>query len=111
MRTVYIAHPLGKGPDREANRASAAKWVAWAAEQGVCPMATWITLSGEWDESDEHRRRGLEMDYAQINRCDEMWLCGSHISPGMGLEAEHAKRISVPVLDMRKSPGSPGNPS
>ena len=107
-KCVYIAHPLGKDPkERELNRVRASKWVAWAGEQGVCPMASWIILSGEWPETDEYRALGLAMDFAQIRRCDEVWLCGSHVSPGMGLEAEYAKKCGIPVVDKRMTEGAP----
>lgn len=96
MRVVYIAHPLGAGEDREQNRQAAAKWVAWAAEQGVAPIATWVTLSSIWDES--RRAEGLAIDCALVRRCDELWLCGPRVSPGMQLEAEAAKRAGVPIL-------------
>lgn len=96
---VYIAHPLGNGPDREQNRANAAKWCAWAALAcGVAPVADWIILSGEWDES--RRELGLECDAALISKCDELWLVGGRISPGMQFEADIARKLAVPVIDM-----------
>lgn len=96
MRVVYIAHPLGSGPDREENRRMAAQWVTWAARKGVAPIATWVTLAGEWDES--MRDEGLAIDCALVRRCDELWLCGPRVSPGMQLEAEAAERAGVPIL-------------
>jgi hypothetical protein len=102
-KVVYIAHPLGAGHDREQNRENAAKWVAWAATvRGVAPVADWIVLSGELTE--EHRKLGLECDFALIARCDELWLVGGRISPGMQLEADFARRVQIPkqvrVYDM-----------
>jgi len=29
MRIVYVAHPLGAGPDRARDITTATKWVAW----------------------------------------------------------------------------------
>jgi hypothetical protein len=107
-KVVYIAHALGAGPDRESNRAKASRWVAWAAEtQGVAPVADWIILSGQWDES--HRdftglRIYLELpasiDVALVARCDEVWLCGGRVSPGMTVEGKEAKRLGKPVFDL-----------
>lgn len=98
-KVVYIAHPLGTGPDREANRARAARWVAWAAfSQGVSPVADWITLSGQVGE--ERRQEGLECDLALVERCDAVWLVGGCVSPGMRAEAEHAAACGVEVVDM-----------
>lgn len=49
MKRVYIAHPLGHGPDREKNLRNAARWVAWAGEMGMSPIAPWIILASIWD--------------------------------------------------------------
>jgi len=94
-KIVYIAHCLGDGPDRAANCARASKWVAWAADQGVAPVCTWIVLAGQWSE--QRREEGLAIDCALIGRCDEVWLCGPRVSPGMNVEASHAKKVGVPV--------------
>lgn len=102
MKHVYIAHPLGKGPEREKNRLYASYWAAWAAEQGFVPVCSWIVISAVWDESDEHRTSGLAIDCEQISRCDELWICGSHVSPGMGVEIEFAKKCNVSVIDKRE---------
>ena len=99
MRVVYIAHPLGHGDDREQNRLRAARWVAWAADQGwVAPVADWIILSGVWDES--KRGLGLMIDIALIQRCDELWLVGGRISPGMEIEADAARRAGKKIRNM-----------
>jgi len=100
MRVIYVAHPLGAGVDREQNRRNAAKWCAWVAELGHAPVADWIILSGEWHESPENRERWLSIDRALIYRCDEVWLVGGRISPGMRYEAEAARLIGKPVYDL-----------
>jgi hypothetical protein len=94
---VYVAHPLGSGPDREANRKAAAGYCAKIAELGYAPVADWIILSGEWDES--KRELGLACDFALIERCHALWMVGPRVSPGMALERGHAERCGVPVLD------------
>lgn len=109
MKVVYIAHPLNADTRHgiEANRRNASEWVAWAAAEGVAPVATWITLSGQWEETDANRKLGLEIDCALISRCDEVWLVGSRVSKGMQIEAEHARRAGIPVLDLTVRGGLP----
>lgn len=98
MRVVYIAHPLGDGPDRAHNIRNAARWCAYfAARHAIAPVAPWIVLASVWDESRRHL--GLRIDLALVARCDELWLCGGRISPGMQLEADHARQHSIPVRD------------
>jgi hypothetical protein len=102
VKVVYIAHPLGDNPHkRQSNRAYAAQWCAWAAEHcGVCPVAMWIVLSGIWHESKKYRNLGLSLDKVLLARCDEVWLVGGSISPGMAEEALAAQELSIPVIDL-----------
>ncbi len=100
MRVVYVAHPLGAGPDREANRANAAKWCGRLGREFlVSCVADWITLSGQWDEA-TGRELGLRCDLSLIARCDEVWLVGGRVSPGMELEAARARQLGVSVRDL-----------
>ncbi len=50
---------------------------------------------------DEHnpkeRQLGLDMGLAMLQRCDELWCFGDHISHGMLNEIEEAQRQSIPT--------------
>lgn len=95
MKVIYLAHPL-TAPTREgieANRRRAAAWAAWAAMQDVSPVCSWIVLTGELEETPENRRLGLEIDKAQVARCDELWFVGGRVSSGMAIEASVAKKV------------------
>lgn len=99
-RLVYIAHPLGAASDRAENIERASRWFAWAAMvPGLIPVASWITLARYWPETDANRERGMLIDKQLIARCDEVWLCGPRISPGMRQEADHAKACGISVSD------------
>jgi hypothetical protein len=100
MRVIYLAHPLGSGPDRETNRAAAAKWLAHFVGNGVAVIADWIILSGEWAELPEKRALGMAANMALVARCDEVWMVGGRVSPGMKAEAEEARRLGKAVLDL-----------
>ena len=110
-KLVYVAHPLGDGPDRALNVVRASKWVVWAAEQGVLPVCTWVVLATQWPEDDEHRAAGLQIDCGLIDRCDEVWLCGPRVSKGMHVEATHAKKVGVPVQVLVNSSFTEGPPA
>jgi hypothetical protein len=97
MKVVYVAHPLGAGPDREKNRQRAARWVAWVGDQGCAPVADWIILSGVWSEN--RRDEGLSIDVELVKRCDELWLVGGRVSAGMSIEADAARKAGIPVVD------------
>ena len=97
-RAIYIAHPLGNGPDREENRARAARWVGWFARAfDIAPIADWIVLSGVWGE--EHRVLGMDIDRELVARSDELWLCGGKITDGMHDEALWADTWGKPIVD------------
>lgn len=107
---IYVAHPLGSGPDREQNRQNAARWCAWVAESSAAPVADWIVLSGVWTE--DKRALGLEVDFALIERCHAVVLVGGRVSPGMQLEADHGEEHDVPAIDLtdmgEEPPSEPG---
>lgn len=101
MRVCYVAHPLGSGEDRARNLANAAKWCAWLAKTyGIAPVADWIVLAGQWDESPENRDRGLSIDVELVKRCDELIMVGGRISPGMAIEANAARMHGLLVTDL-----------
>ncbi|MGH9966562.1 MAG: hypothetical protein ACREBG_01845 [Pyrinomonadaceae bacterium] len=105
MKVVYIAHPYG---GLQSNREKAAKWVAWAARLGCAPIADWIILTGEFpDDIEGIRGRMLALDCNLVGRCDELWICGDHVSPGMSVEIEAAVRLNIPVVDKRFVEGRP----
>ena len=101
MKVIYLAAPLGHGPDREQNRANAARWVAWATRKHtVAVIADWIILSGELAETPANRALGLASDLVLVSRADELWLVGGRVSPGMAVEADMARRLGKPVIDL-----------
>lgn len=90
LRPVYIGHPLSATTRAgiERNRANASRWVAWLSREfPIAPVCSWITLSGEWDETPENRERGLEIDKALVRLCREFWGIGGRMSSGMLVES------------------------
>ena len=49
------------------------------------------------DSQPQERQLGIDMGLAMLERCDELWCYGDHISYGMHLEIEEADRLGVPV--------------
>lgn len=62
-------------------------------------MASWITLSGQWSETPDNRKLGLECDIALLEHCQEIWLAGPEISKGMRIELDEAIRLGLKVID------------
>lgn len=116
---IYVAHPLGQGPEREHNRQRASFWAGYFAEHfRVIPLAPWIHLAEVWPETVVYRSRGLNLDLALL-RCFvtsshsvvgtasgitdaeigelsyrlPVWACGGKMSPGMQYEANQAALV------------------
>jgi len=95
-RPVYVAHPLNAptAEEREQNRQRAARWCAWLSRRYlIAPVADWIVLSSQWDETAENRAMGLEIDRVLVELCGTIVLVGPRISDGMRFEAEWARVV------------------
>ncbi len=110
IRTAYLAHPLGQGEDREKNRRNAAIWGCWIAENfNRAVSADWIWLSGVWSE--DKRELGIELDKVHVRRCDEIWLCGPRLSPGMQIELDEFRTAKGKTLYSVEAALHAGTPS
>jgi hypothetical protein len=110
-KVIYLAHQLN-APTREgieANRRSAAKWAAFLALHfDVAPECSWIVLTGELEETEENRKRGLEIDLALVEKCRELVMVGPRISDGVRIEATHMVTVvGGPVYDLTGLPMDP----
>lgn len=100
MRAVYVAHQLA-GPLAARNRLNASEWCGRIAKEFLVSVsANWIVLSGQWPETPENRELGLRCDFASILRCNELWLVGGRVSPGMAQERDFALRNGVYIRDL-----------
>ncbi len=100
-RVVYLAHPLSD--DMPTNLARARRWLRWAIEHYTdCAFVVpWLPYCDVLDDDNEtHRKRGIHDDLAAMLRCDEVWLVGGVVSPGMALERDVAARDGLKVLDL-----------
>lgn len=104
MRLIYLAHPFGGDL---ANLFRAKAWLRWAAlialESGDFVVAPWIPLceifAGQDAHSPDFRALMLNGDCEVVQRCDELWLCGSHVSEGMAQERDAASWQGKVVRD------------
>lgn len=98
MKLVYICSPL-QG-DIPGNMKKAAMFCKAAAAQGdIVPLAPHTIFTQYLDDTDpKQRERGLIMGRELIRRCDELWVCGRNISPGMKQEIAFANEQCIPVV-------------
>lgn len=95
-KLVYIASPLSG--DVEANLGFARQACLNAMAQGATPFAPHLLYPQMLDDNDPAQRElGMRMGNQMLGLCDELWLCGDVISPGMARERELAEELDIPV--------------
>jgi len=93
---IYIASPLSG--DVERNLEFARRACRYAIAQGVTPFAPHLLYTQMLDDgSPAERQLGIDMGGQMLRLCDELWLCGDRISPGMAGEKELAESLDIPV--------------
>lgn len=99
LKIIYMAHPLAGDVEGNINRAKC--WMRWIEEKHTdsAVSAGWILDAEIWGDEAEHRAAGLRRDLARLERCDELWLVGPSLTPGMALEQEHAKKVGLRIRD------------
>lgn len=99
---IYIAHPVGDGPDRPANLLRARRWFGWLLEEYPrdALVMPWLLYCEELDETPSARRRGLRDDLLVLETCDAIALVGGRLSPGMEQERNVALVEGMQVLDL-----------
>ena len=93
MPLVYICSPFS-GNVAENIRA-ARRYSRFALEKGCIPIAPHLLFPQFMNDSDpEERDLAIGMDLILLSKCSELWMFGSTVSSGMGIELAYAKRKS-----------------
>ena len=96
MKLVYIASPYAG--DVQANTEAAKGYCRAALEEGVIPIAPHLLYPQFLEDSDPAERNlGLRPGLELLARCDELWVCGPEISPGMSREIQFAQGLGIPI--------------
>ena len=96
MKLVYIASPYAG--DIENNVEAAKEYCRAAMEEGVTPVAPHLLYPQFLDDSDPMQRSlGTHAGPELLARCDELWVCGPDISPGMKREIQFAEALGLPI--------------
>ena len=70
----------------------------YAISEEMNPICPHLLYTQMLDDSDpEERQLGIDLGNRMLRLCDELWLCGDRISPGMAGEKEMAERLGIPV--------------
>lgn len=107
MNVVYISHPYGGKPE---NLARAKRWFKWALKfYPECAfVADWILMC-EGEEGDAGHELGLMRDCSIVKHCDEIWLVGGTLSPGMEAELNTALAGCIQARNLTALGSEPPN--
>lgn len=86
---VYICSPYSGEVEQNTQRAR--YYSRFAVDQGAIPLAAHLLLPQFMSETDE-RELALFMDLVLIGKCEQIWVFGENISPGMETEIAKAKK-------------------
>jgi hypothetical protein len=95
MKRVYICAPYSG--DRKANREKAKGYALLAKDQVhavFCPHLYYETFMDE----DSEREAVIQMCLEEVERSDELWVCGYVLSAGMTAEILTAQRNDVTIV-------------
>ena len=96
MKMVYICSPYAG--DIVKNIRFAKDACRYAAEQDCAPVAVHLLYPQILDDAvPSQREAGIRMGLRVLATCEELWICGEHISPGMYCEIAEAKRLGIPI--------------
>lgn len=99
MIVVFMAAPVAPVGDEtfEGNLDRARRWYRQLslAFPSVAFLAPWVLNCECFEDTDSYRRAGIARNCEIIRRCDELWLVGPRVSPGMVVEAEFAERLGM----------------
>lgn len=91
---VYICSPYSG--EVEMNTQKARRYSRFAVDMDAIPLAAHLLLPQFMSESIE-RDLALFMDMVFIGKCEEMWVFGKNISPGMAAEIAKARKRNMTI--------------
>lgn len=91
MPLVYICSPYSGGV--EDNIKKAREHCRFAIDKGYIPIAMHLLLPQFMDDNNpKERNLALFIDMIVMSKCQEIWVCGNHISKGMAVEIAKANK-------------------
>lgn len=96
MKIIYVASPYAG--DIQKNMEFAKRACRHVMNEGHAFFAPHLLYPSLLDDSQPRERQlGIDMGLAMLERCDELWCYGDHISHGMMQEISEADSLGIPV--------------
>ncbi|MBR1566534.1 MAG: hypothetical protein IJ649_07195 [Oscillospiraceae bacterium] len=101
MKRVSICAPLGGDVAQNIQRAK--RYMEFALRSGVAPMVPHFYALCLNDDVTAERELGMAAGRAMLFCCDELWVFGETVTPGMRLEIQFCKSLNIPVRYIQES--------
>lgn len=89
---VFVSSPFAG--DVKTNVRNARKYARFTMKQGMIPVPPHLLFPQILnDNNPSERALGMRFGMALLRHCDELWVFGDRLSPGMSAELEAAKRM------------------
>ena len=101
-RCVFICSPYAGSTT--GNIMKAIRYMRFAASSGVVPFAPHLLYPQIFDDFDPYEREfGLSFGLIWLDRCDELWVFGRHISSGMSREIAKARKRGILIRNFTEA--------
>ena len=91
---VYICSPFSG--DVENNVIKAKTYCRYALDKGSIPIAPHL-LFPQFMSDESERRLAMHFNYVLLGKCEEVWVFGDNISPGMAEEINIAEKRKMKI--------------
>ena len=99
---VYICSPFAG--NTAANTEKALRYCRFALDRGKLPVAPHCYFPRFLDDADPAERAlGLSFGLRFLRGCRELWVFGSHVSPGMRQEIAAAKKRGIKIKNFNEN--------
>lgn len=93
---VFICSPFAG--DIKRNTQKAKRYLKFAVDNDAIPFASHLLYPQVLDEHDPAQRElGIFFGMVWLGKCDQLWVFGNHITPGMRAEINSAKRRGIKI--------------
>lgn len=91
---VYICSPFSGDVENNVNKAQ--KYSRYALDEGNIPIAPHL-LFPQFMSDESERRLAMHFNYVLLGKCEEVWVFGDNISPGMAEEIKIAENRNMKI--------------
>ena len=96
MKLIFVASPYAGDVEKNIEYAKeACRHILNEGHAFFCPHLLYPQILD--DDNMEERDIGIKMGKEFLNKCDELWVFGNHISNGMFKEIEFARNKNIPI--------------